>query len=280
MAKATDAGGSDATPQHSAPDGRIHLPPPPLGLARLTLGQRLWLVLGCCLAFWTGHVWLAAISSADVQQLTGVVDDAGRLRMLSPRIIIDGRLPDRPPRARRPHDNAAPDTAAAPWRTFAGTAVKVTLTSAHGRKSAEEAQRNAGQPEEYSELIYNASDETAQASVRDLPRAAEQIGKLLETMTDVVSSTTSGAEPMIDKSLAIQPASSPIRLPAIARWIWPEVATCASSRAGSPHMGRFRLQSYLRDTGEVMFNLSVPIEVKSRYRGLFMGLPAATLGIE
>lgn len=48
-----------------------------------------------------------------------------------------------------------------------------------------------------------------------------------------------------------------------------------------PHMGRFRLQSYLRDTGEVMFNLSVPMEVNGRYwGGLFMGLPASALGLQ
>lgn len=48
-----------------------------------------------------------------------------------------------------------------------------------------------------------------------------------------------------------------------------------------PHMGRFRLQSYLRDTGEVMFNLSVPLEVSGRYwGGLFMGLPASALGLQ
>ncbi|WP_339799438.1 methyl-accepting chemotaxis protein [uncultured Marinobacter sp.] len=48
-----------------------------------------------------------------------------------------------------------------------------------------------------------------------------------------------------------------------------------------PHMGRFKLQSYIRDTGEVMFNLSVPIEPNGRYwGGLFIGLPAAALGIE
>lgn len=47
-----------------------------------------------------------------------------------------------------------------------------------------------------------------------------------------------------------------------------------------PYMGRFRLQSYLRDTGEVMFNLSVPLEVSGRYwGGLFMGLPASVLGL-
>lgn len=48
-----------------------------------------------------------------------------------------------------------------------------------------------------------------------------------------------------------------------------------------PHMGRFKLQSYIRDTGEVMFNLSVPIEADGRYwGGLFIGLPASVLGIE
>lgn len=48
-----------------------------------------------------------------------------------------------------------------------------------------------------------------------------------------------------------------------------------------PYMGRFRLQSYLRDTGEVMFNLSVPIHVQGKYwGGLFMGLPAARLGLQ
>ncbi len=48
-----------------------------------------------------------------------------------------------------------------------------------------------------------------------------------------------------------------------------------------PHMGRFKLQSYIRDTGEVMFNLSVPIEPHGRYwGGLFIGLPASVLGIE
>lgn len=47
-----------------------------------------------------------------------------------------------------------------------------------------------------------------------------------------------------------------------------------------PHMGRFRLQSYLRDTGEVMFNLSVPIHVQGKFwGGLFMGLPASRLGL-
>ena len=47
-----------------------------------------------------------------------------------------------------------------------------------------------------------------------------------------------------------------------------------------PHMGRFRLQSYLRDTGEVMFNLSVPIEVHGRFwGGLFLGLPVSVLGL-
>ncbi|MAY54468.1 MAG: hypothetical protein CMQ37_01200 [Gammaproteobacteria bacterium] len=48
-----------------------------------------------------------------------------------------------------------------------------------------------------------------------------------------------------------------------------------------PYMGRFRLQSYLRDTGEVMFNLSVPIHVDGKYwGGLFLGLPAARLGLD
>ncbi|MFW5823948.1 MAG: methyl-accepting chemotaxis protein [Marinobacter sp.] len=48
-----------------------------------------------------------------------------------------------------------------------------------------------------------------------------------------------------------------------------------------PHMGRFKLQSYIRDTGEVMFNLSVPIEAGGRYwGGLFIGLPASQLGID
>ncbi|MDO9520341.1 MAG: methyl-accepting chemotaxis protein [Pseudohongiella sp.] len=48
-----------------------------------------------------------------------------------------------------------------------------------------------------------------------------------------------------------------------------------------PYMGRFRLQSYLRDTGEVMFNLSVPLHIDGDYwGGLFLGLPAAQLGIE
>ncbi len=47
-----------------------------------------------------------------------------------------------------------------------------------------------------------------------------------------------------------------------------------------PYMGRFRLQSYLRDTGEVMFNLSVPVHINGQYwGGLFMGLPATRLGI-
>lgn len=47
-----------------------------------------------------------------------------------------------------------------------------------------------------------------------------------------------------------------------------------------PYMGRFKLQSYLRDTGEVMFNLSVPIHIDGQYwGGLFLGLPAARLGI-
>ncbi|ALO45883.1 methyl-accepting chemotaxis protein [Pseudohongiella spirulinae] len=47
-----------------------------------------------------------------------------------------------------------------------------------------------------------------------------------------------------------------------------------------PYMGRFRLQSYLRDTGEVMFNLSVPIHINGNYwGGLFLGLPAARLGL-
>jgi len=47
-----------------------------------------------------------------------------------------------------------------------------------------------------------------------------------------------------------------------------------------PYMGRFRLQSYVRDTGEVMFNLSVPIHIGGKYwGGLFLGLPAARLGI-
>lgn len=45
-----------------------------------------------------------------------------------------------------------------------------------------------------------------------------------------------------------------------------------------PYMGRFKLQSYLRDTGEVMFNLSVPIHIGGQYwGGLFLGLPAARL---
>lgn len=48
-----------------------------------------------------------------------------------------------------------------------------------------------------------------------------------------------------------------------------------------PYMGRFRLQSYLRDTGEVMFNLSVPVHIGGQYwGGLFMGLPASRLGID
>lgn len=48
-----------------------------------------------------------------------------------------------------------------------------------------------------------------------------------------------------------------------------------------PYMGRFRLQSYLRDTGEVMFNLSVPVHIAGQYwGGLFMGLPATRLGID
>ena len=48
-----------------------------------------------------------------------------------------------------------------------------------------------------------------------------------------------------------------------------------------PYMGRFRLQSYLRDTGEVMFNLSVPVHIGGQYwGGLFMGLPASRLGTE
>lgn len=48
-----------------------------------------------------------------------------------------------------------------------------------------------------------------------------------------------------------------------------------------PHPGRFRLQSYIRDTGEVMFNLSVPIEPGGRYwGGLFIGLPTSILGID
>ena len=48
-----------------------------------------------------------------------------------------------------------------------------------------------------------------------------------------------------------------------------------------PHPGRFKLQSYIRDTGEVMFNLSVPIEPNGRYwGGLFIGLPASLLGME
>jgi len=48
-----------------------------------------------------------------------------------------------------------------------------------------------------------------------------------------------------------------------------------------PYMGRFRLQSYLRDTGEVMFNLSVPILIQGKYwGGLFLGLPAARLGLD
>jgi len=48
-----------------------------------------------------------------------------------------------------------------------------------------------------------------------------------------------------------------------------------------PYMGRFRLQSYLRDTGEVMFNLSVPLHVGGRYwGGLFLGLPAESLGFQ
>ena len=48
-----------------------------------------------------------------------------------------------------------------------------------------------------------------------------------------------------------------------------------------PYMGRFRLQSYLRDTGEVMFNLSVPIHIDGKYwGGLFLGLPAARLGLD
>ncbi|MBC54563.1 MAG: hypothetical protein CMQ34_12090 [Gammaproteobacteria bacterium] len=48
-----------------------------------------------------------------------------------------------------------------------------------------------------------------------------------------------------------------------------------------PYMGRFRLQSYLRDTGEVMFNLSVPIHIDGQYwGGLFLGLPASRLGID
>jgi len=47
-----------------------------------------------------------------------------------------------------------------------------------------------------------------------------------------------------------------------------------------PYMGRFRLQSYLRDTGEVMFNLSVPIHIQGKYwGGLFLGLPASRLGL-
>ncbi|MDT8427223.1 MAG: methyl-accepting chemotaxis protein [Pseudomonadales bacterium] len=46
------------------------------------------------------------------------------------------------------------------------------------------------------------------------------------------------------------------------------------------YMGRFRLQSYQRDTGEVMFNLSVPVTVGDQYwGGLFLGLPAASLGL-
>ncbi|MEX0740924.1 MAG: methyl-accepting chemotaxis protein [Pseudohongiella sp.] len=48
-----------------------------------------------------------------------------------------------------------------------------------------------------------------------------------------------------------------------------------------PYMGRFRLQSYLRDTGEVMFNLSVPVHIGGKYwGGLFMGLPASRLGLD
>ncbi|MCH8506180.1 MAG: methyl-accepting chemotaxis protein [Ectothiorhodospiraceae bacterium] len=43
---------------------------------------------------------------------------------------------------------------------------------------------------------------------------------------------------------------------------------------------RFRLQSYLRDTGEVMFNLTVPVTVKGkRWGGVFMGLKPEALGI-
>jgi methyl-accepting chemotaxis protein len=47
------------------------------------------------------------------------------------------------------------------------------------------------------------------------------------------------------------------------------------------HEGRFLLQSYLRDTGDVMFNLSVPIIAHGTYwGGLYLGLPSKTLGLD
>jgi len=47
------------------------------------------------------------------------------------------------------------------------------------------------------------------------------------------------------------------------------------------HEGRFLLQSYLRDTGDVMFNLSVPVIAKGNYwGGLYVGLPSKALGLD
>ena len=45
--------------------------------------------------------------------------------------------------------------------------------------------------------------------------------------------------------------------------------------------GRFLLTSYVRDTGQVMFNLSVPVMISGReWGGLFMGLTTVGLGLD
>ena len=55
--------------------------------------------------------------------------------------------------------------------------IRVTLTSAQGRKIAEQASVDAGKQEDYSEIIYNSSEETATA-IEQLSRWTSNIADL------------------------------------------------------------------------------------------------------
>lgn len=55
--------------------------------------------------------------------------------------------------------------------------IRVSLASAYGRKYAEEAKRNASQQEEYSELIFSSSNETASA-IEELSRHTSGIAEV------------------------------------------------------------------------------------------------------
>ncbi|MBA1149218.1 EAL domain-containing protein [Ectothiorhodospiraceae bacterium WFHF3C12] len=167
MAKASEAGRKEADPDHSASDARIHIAPPTLGLARLTLGQKLWAAIALFLALWLLHLLVAVISGSDIRDLTGVVDDAGRLRMLSQRIVVEAQRTDLSPAQRRILVSATRDEAAAVLSELQDKAIRLSSQQRQPGIRAGLADLEAGWSLLGQSATTMASGEVASTSLRE-----------------------------------------------------------------------------------------------------------------